>query len=197
MATDLTWHPAPVDGRDPTKVVARRCGAILVDAFLVAVIPIVTVLVIGDSRSVKQCPDPVPKHQSCILYRGNGMVVENRSILLFVGFLGLLYFLVFIVVQGRTGASPGKALLGLRVVRPDGTKPGSLRSMIRTVAWVVDGITLLLPIALWSAMFTPGHRRVGDFAARTFVVRSGTEDRIGPPPGADAPAPGVVTTISG
>jgi uncharacterized RDD family membrane protein YckC len=178
MATDLRWHPAPVDGRDPTKVVTRRCVAILVDAFLVAVIPIVAVLVIGHSRTVKHCPEPVPKHQSCILYRGNGMVVENRSIVLFGAFLVVLYFVVFIVVQGRTGASPGKALLGLRVVRPDGSKPGFARSAIRAVAWVVDGITLLLPVALWCAWFTPGHRRVGDFAARTFVVRRGTEAGI-------------------
>ena len=57
------------------------------------------------------------------------------------------------------------------MVRPDGSPAGPLRSLVRAVAWVVDGIALLLPIALWSAWFTPGHRRVGDWLAGTFVVR--------------------------
>jgi uncharacterized RDD family membrane protein YckC len=91
----------------------------------------------------------------------------------------LLYLLVFVIVQGRTGASPGKALLGIRVVRPDGTKSGVLRSLVRALCWVIDGLSILLPIALWTAWFTPGHRRVGDLAAGTFVVRAGTEDRLG------------------
>ena len=45
------------------------------------------------------------------------------------------------------------------------------RSVVRVVAWAVDGLVLLLPVALWSAWFTPGHRRVGDWAAGTYVVR--------------------------
>jgi uncharacterized RDD family membrane protein YckC len=57
------------------------------------------------------------------------------------------------------------------VVRHDGTSPGLLRSIVRAAAWVVDGLALLVPIALWSAWFTPGHRRVGDWVAGTFVIR--------------------------
>ena len=84
------------------------------------------------------------------------MIVENRSILLFVGLPALLYVIVFIVVQGRTGASPGKALLGVRVVRRARHEAGFPRSTIRAVAWVIDGIALLLPVALWSACSPPG-----------------------------------------
>ena len=69
-----------------------------------------------------------------------------------------------------TGASPGKALLGIRVVRDDGTMPGKLRSFVRLVAWVVDGLALLVPVALWSAWLTPGHRRVGDWVAGEGVL---------------------------
>jgi uncharacterized RDD family membrane protein YckC len=87
----------------------------------------------------------------------------------------VLYLVVFVVVQGVTGASPGKALLGIRVIRtdgtPDGTTPGALRSLVRVAAWLVDGLVLLVPVALWSAWFTPGHRRVGDWLAGTYVVR--------------------------
>ena len=99
------------------------------------------------------------------------MLVDKDAALLFFGMLVVLYLVVFVAVQGITGASPGKALLGIRVIRPDGTPPGFVRSMARMVAWVIDGLVLLLPVALWSAWFTPGHRRVGDWVAGTYVVR--------------------------
>jgi len=54
---------------------------------------------------------------------------------------------------------------------------------------VIDGISLLVPIALWSAWFTPGHRRVGDLLAGTFVVRHRAEAR--------SSGPGEEHTISG
>jgi uncharacterized RDD family membrane protein YckC len=179
VGPDLRWRPPPVDDRDPTRVITRRGIAILIDAFLVAVIPLLTVLVIGHAGSVHECPDPVPSGRSCVAWQGNGVVVENRSMVAFFAFLVLLYVLVFIVVQGITGASPGRALLGIRVVTPTGGKAGMLRSFVRALCWVVDGISLLVPIALWSAWFTPGHRRVGDLVAGTCVVRAGTEHRLG------------------
>lgn len=44
--------------------------------------------------------------------------------------------------------------------------------VVRAVAWAIDGIALIVPIALWSAWFTPGHRRVGDWVAGTYVIRN-------------------------
>ena len=93
------------------------------------------------------------------------------AFLVFSGVLVVLYLFVFVVAQGVTGASSGKALLGIRVVRPDGSAAGTLRSLVRAIAWLVDGIALLVPVALWSAWFSPGHRRAGDWLAGTYVVR--------------------------
>jgi uncharacterized RDD family membrane protein YckC len=160
---------------DPTQVITRRAVGLLVDAFLITVLPVLTVLVVGHASTVRECPDRLARGRSCFVWRGNGVVVENRSIILFLVVFALSYVLVFVVVQGRTGASPGKALLGVRVVDRRGARPGVGRSAIRAVAWVIDGISLLVPVALWAAWFTPGHRRVGDLLAGTFVVRHGTE----------------------
>jgi uncharacterized RDD family membrane protein YckC len=160
------------DGRDPTRVVTRRCFALLVDALLLALIPIVTVAVVGNASVSKGvCPDPLPAGRNCLSYRNQLVLIDKDVSLLFFGLLVVLYLLAFVMVQGVTGASPGKALLGIRVVRPDGTAPGIARSTVRALAWVVDGFALLVPVALWSAWFTPGHRRVGDWVAGTYVVR--------------------------
>ncbi len=170
--------PRDAEGRDPTKVVTRRAAAILLDALLLAVLPALTVLVIGHSRTVRDCPDRLAPGRSCFAWKDNGVVVENRSLLWFLALFAALYVLVFVVVQGRTGASPGKSLLGVRVVDHQGRKPGFVRSAVRALGWIVDAITLFLPIALWSAWFSPGHRRVGDFLAGTYVVRHGTEASV-------------------
>ena len=170
-ATDAPEQP------DPTRVITRRAVAIVIDALLITLLPVVTVLVVGHAATVHECPDPLPKGHTCVAWRGNGVTVENRSMLLFVGCFLLLYLVVFVLVQGRTGASPGKALLGVRVIDRHGRTPGFARSTVRALAWVIDGISLLVPIALWTAWFTPGHRRVGDLLAGTFVVRHHSEAR--------------------
>jgi uncharacterized RDD family membrane protein YckC len=166
-------RPEAVDGRDPTQVVTRRCVAFVMDAVLLAVIPAVTVLLVGHAELRRgDCPDPLPAGRNCIGFKNQVMLIDKSSSFVFLGMLVVLYLVVFVAVQGVTGASPGKALLGIRVIRPDGTTPGVLRSSVRFVAWVVDGIALLVPVALWCAWFTPGHRRVGDWVAGTYVVRS-------------------------
>lgn len=160
------------DGSDPTRVVTRRCFALFVDAALLALIPAVTVAIVGNASMGKGvCPDPLPAGRNCLSYRNQLLLIDKDVSLLFFGLLVVLYLLAFVAVQGVTGASPGKALFGIRVVRPDGTPPGIARSMVRALAWAVDGLALVLPVALWSAWFSPGHRRVGDWAAGTYVVR--------------------------
>ncbi len=120
------------DGRDPTRVVTRRCFALFVDAVLLALIPAVTVAIVGNaSMSKGVCPDPLPAGRNCLSYRNQLVLIDKNVSLLFFGLLVVLYLLVFVAVQGVTGASPGKALLGIRVVRPDGTSPGIARSMVR------------------------------------------------------------------
>ena len=174
----------------PRGVVSRRCVALLVDALLLAVIPVLTVTVVGHATLRKgDCPDPLPSGRDCVGFKNQVMLVDKGSFFVFFGLLLLLYLVVFVAVQGVTGTSPGKALLGIRVVRSDGTAPGTWRSAVRVLAWLVDGLVLLLPVALWSAWISPGHRRVGDWIAGTFVVRQ----RLRPPKA----TPVRNTTVSG
>lgn len=170
------------DRSDPTQVVLRRCLAKLVDALLVVGILLVVIFVTGDvKRSTDGCPDPVPKGRSCLGWGHQAFVVNNRVVFWFFGSLIVLLVLVFPVTQGITGATPGKSLLRLRVVRADGSKPGWRRGLVRAVSWGVDAIALFLPVALWVAIFTPRHRRVGDYLAGTYVVRRGAAGHPVPP----------------
>jgi uncharacterized RDD family membrane protein YckC len=76
----------------------------------------------------------------------------------------ILYCAVFWAMLERT---PGMALLGIRVVRKDGARPGTLRSFIRAACYALSAI-LLIGFA-WSAI---DRRRQGfhDKIAGTVVV---------------------------
>jgi hypothetical protein len=106
--------------------------------------------------------------------------------LVFVGY-GVF---TFVLVEGLVGASLGKLLLGVRVVRSDGSRAGLGRSLLRFLLWIFDAIPYCFPlVAVVAGFATKGHRRLGDMAAGTFVVA--TRD-VGTPlsiPGLTPPAP--------
>lgn len=87
------------------------------------------------------------------------------------------------------GRSPGKALLGLRVVR-DGGLPLTLRaSVVRNLLRMVDMLPTAYLVGLVSMVASREHKRLGDHAAGTLVIRT---DRPAPaPPVVAAAAPGA------
>lgn len=102
-----------------------------------------------------------------------------------------LAVLLLVVVQGLRGLTPGKALFGIRTVGEDGRPPGIGRALARWLMWVVDGAPWCLPlVGPITALSSVGHRRVGDMAARTLVIR---KQDAGHPPA----VPGLGTTAAG
>jgi len=157
--------------RDPTQVIWRRCFAHVTSLLLVALV-LLAAGYAGDVHTTKSgCPHPAPAGQQCVQRGSTGYLMKNAGFLWFALALVLLALVILVVPQIRAGCSLGKAIFGIRVIRADGRPPGFLRSVVRTLAWLIDGLTLLLPVGLWLAIITPGHRRVGDYAAGTYVVR--------------------------
>jgi hypothetical protein len=103
--------------------------------------------------------------------------------------LGMTLVLL-VILQGLTGATVGKALFGLRTVGEDGQRPGIGKALVRTLLWIVDAAPWCLPlVGFITGLTTTGHRRVGDMAARTFVVRSSDT-------GAPIAVPGLAGTVA-
>jgi uncharacterized RDD family membrane protein YckC len=82
------------------------------------------------------------------------------------------YFVLF--EQLMQGRSPGKALMGLRVVRRGGLPIDLRASVLRNLLRVVDMLPTYYLIGLTSLFVSARTQRLGDFAADTIVVR---EDR--------------------
>jgi uncharacterized RDD family membrane protein YckC len=68
------------------------------------------------------------------------------------------------------GQSPGKRLLGIRVVRGDGAPVDPSASFMRNLLRFADTFFFLFPIALICMAASPGFRRLGDWAGNTLVV---------------------------
>lgn len=71
----------------------------------------------------------------------------------------------------RAGQTPGKKLLGLRVISAHGGALGADACLLRSVARVLDSpLPFFAPVALVVMACDPWHRRLGDFLGGTLVV---------------------------
>jgi len=82
-------------------------------------------------------------------------------------------FLYFVLLEGLAGATLGKAILGLRVVQVDGSKPGLLKSLVRNILRVIDGLPAFNIVGVILILRSEEKARFGDRKAGTRVVRLG------------------------
>lgn len=73
-------------------------------------------------------------------------------------------------LEATQGATLGKRILGLRVVKTDGSPISWSKSIIRNLLRIVDGLFgyLVGAILIWTS---PQRQRLGDRVANTVVVR--------------------------
>lgn len=74
------------------------------------------------------------------------------------------------------GQTPGKRLVGLRVVRLDGLSIGFFEALARNLTRPLDSSPPLSLVGMLFILFHQKHQRPGDLLAKTIVVREGTMD---------------------
>jgi len=95
---------------------------------------------------------------------------ELTGVPFFIGLaIGIGYY---VVLEALRGATVGKMVVGLRVLKDDGSAIAWPESAIRNVLRVVDGLFfyLIAAIFVWTS---DKRKRLGDRAAGTVVVRRG------------------------
>lgn len=142
-----------------------RCLAVIVDQAiqLATLIAIFVGLVMVGSR-VQATRHAVPAVSQ---KAAESVAIAFLILIVFMVLFG--YFIIFEAIWN--GQTPGKRLVGLRVVR-DGGYPidfgaSLIRNLIRVGEWLI-GYYLLAAI---SATLSPENKRLGDYAAGTIVVR--------------------------
>jgi uncharacterized RDD family membrane protein YckC len=185
---------------DPTAVVGRRFGAFVIDSIVLAAIPLALFFATAGitlyeqpttCAQVRATPGELSSSEKC--RKVDATVNDTKyTAATFkpaaVGLAGGVYLLYLVlvewIVQALTGATLGKAIFGIRTVNEQGEAPGLGKQFIRGLVWIVDALCSALVAAIL-ILVTKGHRRLGDMAAKTFVVRAGAK-------GAPIVVPGMV-----
>jgi uncharacterized RDD family membrane protein YckC len=148
-SSDTTLNAQTPEGIDftvyPAGIPARLC-AYAIDSFICYIIIIVAEIIFRTLRSE-----------------------TGFWFILLLMFAVDWFFHVFFEVFCQ-GQSPGKKLLGLRVILHDGSPVNARSSFLRNALKFADTYLMLYQIALCSLLFSKGFRRIGDHAAGTIVV---------------------------
>lgn len=108
-----------------------------------------------------------------------GKFEESLAIAFIITIIFVIYFGYFIIFETFwNGQTPGKKLMGLRVVR-DGGYPADFASIaIRNVIRVGEAVAGLYAISAVAALMSPENKRLGDMAAGTVVVRDAAAAKL-------------------
>lgn len=122
-----------------------------------------------------------------------GRVGEGMWALAIVVLLGFMLFYGYFAAFEWLwrGQTPGKRLLGLRVISATGHPMTPYQAAVRNLLRIVDQIPGLYGVGIVSVLLTERSQRLGDLVAGTVVVREDATTRQ--PLDADAPRPGRET----
>ena len=173
--------PVPTD---PTAVFGRRCSAYIIDFVILFAVGVIAVF---SMATLDEVDDPAMAEQICEHYEdlNNGDVCLDLESAVFVfeanqfNALGILILAIAVlnsvIISTITGGSVGKLAVGLRVVdKSTFQRAGFLKHLLRWVLLIVDSFPWIVVIPLTGLILglaSRGHRRVGDFAAKTLVVK--------------------------
>lgn len=90
------------------------------------------------------------------------------------------YFIIFEWLW--SGRTPGKRLIGIRVVRDGGFALDFTSSVIRNAIRILEFALGFYAISALATLLSPRNRRLGDMAAGTIVVRDARFERAAAPP---------------
>jgi len=171
--------------KKPTAVVGRRVAAFLIDGLLLYAISFGLFFAMADTQEERLQQLLRGELNANDTTYGNIQIGDTEYSLvggefwLWLAIVFLIGFLYLALLQGIKGWTLGKLALGIRVVDETGrTGPGVGKGTIRWLLWIVDGFFFYL-VALVTALASDKNQRVGDMAAKTFVV--GQKD-VGRPP---------------
>lgn len=174
---------------DPTKVMGRRVVAFLIDGVLISLVVgllffMMATRVHDAGKAYCNFLAAEDATKECIQLGDVAYVLEeDDALLLNVVAIGLA-FVALVVLTATTGASPGKLVVGLRVVDAQGRRCSFGRALGRWAVLVVDQGCCF--VGFFVAAFTHPHRRLGDMAAGTYVV---AKSSVGRPVGTPAVVP--------
>lgn len=127
----------------------RRFFALVIDIIILAIVAWIIGLITGNAH-------------------GSSVSMGTGSSLL----VAVIEFAYFIVLEAQFGATVGKMVTGIRVVKADGSRLTWGAAVGRNLLRIIDGFPYVIPYVLGAIVMwvTPNKQRIGDLAAGTVVV---------------------------
>jgi uncharacterized RDD family membrane protein YckC len=156
---------APARGKNPSEQtfyfasIGRRFAALFIDGIIIAILT-------------------APFSQAYMPWASSyGDSAINPAMVPFAGMF-LAGSLVKIIINvayatffvGHFGQTPGKMVLGIKVVNYDGTIPTYATALVRYLVSILSGAAILIGY-IW-AFFNKEHQTWHDLAAKTYVVKT-------------------------
>lgn len=160
--------PENISFRYPVAGIGSRFLAILVDTLIQVslYVLLLVILLIAGVASTTGTNEWV---------RGlSNYLVAGLFIVLFMIQFG--YFIIVEILSG--GQSPGKSIMGLRVVKENGYPLTAVDSIIRNLIRIVDFMPLGYGVGLLTMLLNDNAKRLGDYAVGTLVVRVGAPAKL-------------------
>ena len=170
-------------GRDLTPApLGRRISAFLID-LAIPLLTLATLIAIGTSMGTDSEPGRLWNFFNDLSEEVSVTwgVLEIGSIFL-VGLAGLWWVLGLTIMEWRYGRTPGKALLGLRVMSEDGIALSFGQAVVRRLTLVFSGPLQIIDWAF--ALFNERRQRAVEKLAHTLVVRDELQPRVAATAGA-------------
>jgi uncharacterized RDD family membrane protein YckC len=166
----------PIAGPAPRMFAYGIDMFIIIALIVFMVLAVITLLPVGDSldRWMHQAFHEASRQMT---ERNKGHTAEFSAL---DGLLVALFLVAqFVVETGyfifwemvTNGRSPGKMIVGLRVVRRDGLPINLRSSVLRNVLRIVDMLPENYVVGLVSMLLSPSGERLGDHLAGTIVIR--------------------------
>ena len=98
----------------------------------------------------------------------SGLFITDPLCIVFL----VIMFLYFVFLEGISGITLGKWVVGIKVMKPDEGIPGIRKSFVRNILRIIDGLPALNILGIILILKSKEKARFGDRIAETRVVHS-------------------------
>jgi uncharacterized RDD family membrane protein YckC len=170
---------------NPTDVVARRVGATVIDGLVSSAITVGAWF--AGTKSLDVSCDQVINGSAGVDIGGKcrGFIAGENGQTTFFLITVVASILLFWVLPAFTGYTPGKAAVGIKIIRRDGRNPGLWKVFVRGFMWIVDAFPYFIPYLtgfIVALNDKEEHKRIGDRVAGTLVVEKSAAGKPFAPP---------------
>ena len=142
---------------------ASRIVAIIIDTIILMIIMVIIALPLGLSAFMFSAMTDVTSMMN--------MWANAAAWSIFAIINAIVWLLYFTYFEGKTGQTPGKKAMNIKVTTEDGKQPTFAEALIRTILRIIDGLFLYL-LGLIIILVTEKKQRLGDVLAKTIVVKA-------------------------